>query len=349
MISMYYENYLKTLLSTCGVSGYSWKIGDLFLKEALKLGITQIGMDSIGSASVRIPYNPLSNNKRPKNIMICAHIDTPGFMVSSIEKDNTAHALPIGGFNDFKNTDGLLMTREEEYIPITIIEYKEEDDYLSLIFNPEHKNKICVGDPIFFYSPAKISRGRYLSPGLDNKVGILILTLLIKELLNIPELYHNIFCVLPALEEVGSSHGAFTATTKIKPLFAINIDVIDVKEKNKVGKGAYICVGPLINKVLSDLAIDTAKKLKIPFIIKAEPGLLSSDTEEIIKANGGTPTLEINIPCYDIHSSMEIVSKKDIENIVLLLKEMCKRFKEIYTLVPGGLSWDVEGAQTNLI
>jgi putative aminopeptidase FrvX len=212
---------------------------------------------------------------------------------------------------------------------------------VSIVFNHEDRNKINIGDPVFFYSEVKKSRGRYLSSGLDNKSGILVLTMLMKELLEARSLYHNVFCVLPSLEEVGGSHGAFTAAEKIKPFFAINVDVLNTTCKSEVGKGVHICVGPLINRVLSDTAIDVATKLNIPYRIKIEPGYLSSDTEEIVKANGGTPTLEINISCHNIHSPLEMVSKKDIQGAVKLLKGICDISNDIITLIPGGITWDV--------
>ena len=137
-------------------------------------------------------------------------------------------------------------------------------------------------------------------------------------------------------EEVGL-RGAEMITQTIKPNVAIITDVchdtttpmINQKEQGKteIGKGAVISYAPAIQNNLRERIIETAEKNKIPFQRAASSRYTGTDTDAFAYSNGGVPSALISLPLRYMHTTVEMVQKEDVENVIKLIYETLKNIK----------------------
>ena len=120
-------------------------------------------------------------------------------------------------------------------------------------------------------------------------------------------------------------------TETLKPNIAIVTDVchdtstpmIDVKKQgdNVIDKGPVISYAPAIQNNLRERIIETAKKKKIPFQRHASSRYTGTDTDAFAYSNGGVASALISLPLRYMHTTVELVSKEDVENVIKLIYE----------------------------
>ena len=131
-------------------------------------------------------------------------------------------------------------------------------------------------------------------------------------------------------EEVGL-YGADMIADTIKPNIAIVTDVthdtttpmIEKKKEGdqKCGAGPVIFFAPSIHHTIRELIIDTAKTKKIPFQRAAASRATGTDTDAFAHSNGGVPSALISLPLRYMHTTVEMVSKEDVGNVIKLIYE----------------------------
>ena len=131
-------------------------------------------------------------------------------------------------------------------------------------------------------------------------------------------------------EEVGL-HGAEMITQTIKPDVAIVTDVchdtttpmINQKEQGhtEMGKGPVISYAPAVQNKLREQIIDTAEAKKIPFQRLASSRFTGTDTDAFAYSNGGVASALISLPLRYMHTTVEMVHKEDVENVIRLIYE----------------------------
>src|SRR5690625_4360734 len=137
-------------------------------------------------------------------------------------------------------------------------------------------------------------------------------------------------------EEVGL-RGAEMITKTIQPDAAIDTD--DTRDtstpkmsKNKAGEvkcgdGRVVTYAPAVQNKLRELIIDAAEEKKIPFQRAASSRVTGTDTDAFAYSNGGVPTALISLPLRYMHTTVEMVHKKDVENTIRLMYEAVKRIE----------------------
>jgi endoglucanase len=330
---------LKEMIHSCGLSGYNEESSAIFLREAQKLNLI-CGLDSLGSAAAKIPASDVRfTHYKAKNILICSHHDTHGHLVHSINGDGTFN-LRTASLETCEGKEGIIRA-DGGILPIKFFDVDEEEGTAKA--KPINKDLdysiIKEGDVVTLkpWLEEKI-RGKLSGTFLDNKVGCLITTVLMEELVKIEYIPHNVFIVHTSFEETGDSWGARAAVEKIKPYFVINVDMGPVESKSQLGKGPLIYIGPRFNKILTNMAIQLCNDLKIPYVTEVCAEEASSDLDVIPPLNGGTPVCEISFPGMNYHEYEEHVSKKDIYRIVKLLIAMCTNSESLVSFKPGGLN-----------
>ena len=131
-------------------------------------------------------------------------------------------------------------------------------------------------------------------------------------------------------EEVGL-RGAEMIAKNIKPNIALVTDVchdtttpmINQKEQGKIelGKGPVISYAPAVQNKLRNNIIKVANSKKIPFQRLASSRYTGTDTDAFAYSNGGVASALISLPLRYMHTTVEMVHKKDVENVILLLYE----------------------------
>ena len=142
-------------------------------------------------------------------------------------------------------------------------------------------------------------------------------------------------------EEVGL-YGADMIADTIKPNIAIITDVthdtttpmIEKKKEGdqKCGNGPVIFYAPSIHHNLRELIVETAKTKKIPFQRAAASRATGTDTDAFAHSNGGTPSALISLPLRYMHTTVEMVSKEDVSNVIQLIYETLLKIKPTMNL-----------------
>jgi putative aminopeptidase FrvX len=151
---------------------------------------------------------------------------------------------------------------------------------------------------------------------------------LLKE--NGKELDFGLYVTNAVQEEIGL-RGAEMITQTIKPDLAIITDVthdtttpmIDKKKEGhaKIGEGPVIAYAPAVQNRLRNLIIDTAAEKGIPFQRRATSRSTGTDTDAFAYSNGGVPSALISLPLRYMHTTVEMVHRDDVENVIRMIYE----------------------------
>jgi putative aminopeptidase FrvX len=172
----------------------------------------------------------------------------------------------------------------------------------------------------------------------DNRIGgfmIAEVARLLKE--NRKKLPFGLYIVNAVQEEIGL-RGAEMIARRIKPDIAIITDVTHdtttpminkmVEGECSCGKGPSLTYGPAVHNKLLDLIQATAVKNKIPVQYHAVSRSTGTDTDSFAYANDGCPSALISIPLRYMHTTVEMLHKKDIENTIKLM------YQSLLTITP---------------
>ncbi|MBL29855.1 MAG: peptidase M42 [Flavobacteriaceae bacterium] len=183
-----------------------------------------------------------------------------------------------------------------------------------------------------------LNKDKFVCRAIDNRAGGFMIAevarLLKKNKISLP---FGLYITNSVQEEVGL-RGAEMITQTIKPNVAIVTDVchdtttpmINQKEQGKteIGKGAVISYAPAIQNNLREKIIQTAEKNKIPFQRLASSRYTGTDTDAFAYSNGGVPSALISLPLRYMHTTVEMVHKSDVENVIKLIYMTIQNIKE---------------------
>jgi endoglucanase len=174
-----------------------------------------------------------------------------------------------------------------------------------------------------------LNKDKFVCRGLDNRMGgfmIAEVARLLKE--NNMKLPFGLYITNSVQEEIGL-RGAEMITQTIKPNVAIVTDVchdtttpmIDKKKEGltKIGAGPVISYAPAVQNKLRELVINTAEKHQIPFQRLAASRMTGTDTDAFAYSNGGVASALISLPLRYMHTTVEMVHKEDVENVIELI------------------------------
>ena len=177
----------------------------------------------------------------------------------------------------------------------------------------------------------------YVGRALDNRIGgfmIAEVARLLKEKKD--KLSFGLYIVNAVQEEVGLN-GATMIARKIKPNVAIVTDVCHDTQTpmmSKItsgdihcGKGPVLSYAPAVQNNLLKLIIDTAKKNKIDFQRQAASRATGTDTDAFAYATDGIASALISLPLRYMHTTVESVNKKDVEEVIKLIYHSLKTIK----------------------
>ena len=177
----------------------------------------------------------------------------------------------------------------------------------------------------------------YVGRALDNRIGgfmIAEVARLLHE--NGDKLPFGLYITNAVQEEVGL-RGAEMIVETIQPDVAIVTDVCHDTQTpmiNKIkegdlacGKGPVLSYAPAVHNNLLDQVVDTAESKKIPFQRLAASRATGTDTDAFAYANGGVVSALISLPLRYMHTTVEMVHKQDVENVIKLIYNTLKTIK----------------------
>jgi len=322
------KQLLRTLTETFGPSGYEDAVREVILKEVKPLA-DEVRVDALGNLIVR--RKPSKGAKDPKKIMLAAHMDEIGIIVSHIDKKGFVRFTNVGAafgrytlgarVHFLNGTSGVVgydrLEQMDNWLPINKM-------YIDVGASSKENCPVKVGDVAAFERPFIEMGDRLVAKSMDDRSGVVVL---IETLRTIKSTPNDLYFIFTSQEEVGS-RGAGVAAFGIDPDIGIAVDVTptgdtpsSLKMVMELGKGPCVKfrdVGMLSDPRVVDWMMQAAEKAKIPY--QREVLLVgSTDAREIQISRAGVMTGAISIPCRYVHSASEMVDINDLENSVKLL------------------------------
>ena len=342
-------DFLEKYLNNAAPTGYEWE-GQKLWMDYMEPYVDEFITDTYGTAVGVI------NPKAKYKVVIEGHADEISWYVNYITDDGLIYVIRNGGSDhqiaaskrvNIHTKNGIVKgvfgwpaihtrDKEKEQAPkldnISIdvgCSSKEEVEALGV-----HVGCVITYPDEFFI----LNNDKFVCRALDNRIGgfmIAQVARLLKE--NKKKLPFGLYVTNSVQEEIGL-RGAEMITQRIKPNVAIVTDVthdtttpmIEKKTNGltKIGDGPVISYAPAVQNRLRNLLIETAEDKKIPFQRMASSRMTGTDTDAFAYSNGGVASALISLPLRYMHTTVEMVHREDVENVIRLIYESLLQLKD---------------------
>ncbi|MEO2051095.1 MAG: M42 family metallopeptidase [Allomuricauda sp.] len=341
--------FLEKYLNNPSPTGYEWE-GQKIWMDYLKPYVDEFITDTYGTAVAVI------NPKAKYKVVIEGHSDEISWYVNYITDNGLIYVIRNGGSDhqiapskwvDIHTKKGIVKGVFGWPAIHTRDKGKEEPPKLENIFidigakdkKEVEKMGVHVGCVITYPDQFHIlNKDKFVCRALDNRMGgfmIAEVARLLHE--NKKKLPFGLYVTNSVQEEIGL-RGAEMITQTIKPNVAIVTDVthdtttpmIDKKKEGdaSIGSGPVVSYAPAVQNKLRERIIETAEAKKIPFQRLASSRYTGTDTDAFAYSNGGVASALISLPLRYMHTTVEMVHKEDVENVIRLIYESLLAIKE---------------------
>ncbi|MFL5764457.1 MAG: M42 family metallopeptidase [Bacteroidia bacterium] len=327
---------LKEICEIAGAPGHEQRVRELVLREVKKLA-DKVTIDNMGNVTA------FKKGRKDKKVMIAAHMDEIGFIVTHIDENGFLRFTPLGGFDPKtltaqrvkihgkKDVIGVMgckpihmmsPSEREKVVPIS-------DYFIDLGMNRKEVEKIVsIGDTVT-RERELIEMGNCVNcKSIDNRVSVFILIETLRELKSTP---YDVYAVFTVQEEVGL-RGANASALQIQPDFGFGLDTtiaFDVPGAKasemitKLGDGTAIKIMDA-STICDYRMVKFMKQTAVKHKIRHQMEILTAggtDTAALQRMSpGGSISGAISIPTRHIHQVIEMADKDDIRASIDLLK-----------------------------
>lgn len=320
---------LKELCSLMTVSGFEKKSREQLYTLVSPL-FDKVEEDSFGNL-VCVKKGGRDNSPR---LMIDAHLDTVGMMVTDILEGGFLSVVSIGGLDTriLPSAEVTVYGKERVYgiissIPPHLRKSRDssvptmEELYIDTGYSKDAlKEIVSVGDPVVIEGRyTELQNGYICSASLDDKAcacGVLdAVSRMDKDTLK-----YDVYVTLSAQEETGKC-GAALCACRIKPDMAIVTDVNfgtledDDLDSIKCGEGAAIDISAATDRRLTRGIMALLDKSDIPYQRVCEPTRTGTNSELVSVTGEGVPTVLMSVPLKSMHTPVEAVCLSDIKSL----------------------------------
>lgn len=336
------EGFLSELLGEISVSGYEEPV-QAAVKKEMQSYAHEVREDDMGN--VICVLNPESGVR----IMLSAHADEIGLIVSNITETGRLQAIRRGGIvnETYPGQQICVQTAGGKVYGVVegrrdLFEKKElkESDLLIDIgasTKEEALAKVALGDPIVRDTKLrKMMNGRFTARALDDRLGVFIIMEALKRARE-KGCTAGVYAASTVGEETTKT-GAYWTGSRIQPTLAVVVDVTycsDYEGMNpammgcvELGKGPVLCNGPYIMKKLNRRMKECAERAGIPVQIEAASALTYTDGDRIHFSGQGIPVVLVSIPLRYMHMPAEVADEKDVEGCIELIAEFLASYEE---------------------
>ena len=325
------RDLIKKLTEAYGPSGHEEQIRDLIRAEVEPLA-DEVRVDTLGNLIAL-----KRGNGRGKKVMLAAHMDEIGLIISYVDEKGFLRAQPIGGLDVMTLVGGRVQFADGTLgviAPEKRGEFKKEPElakvYVDIGATSREEAQARLGQAASFVRPFVDLGQRLLAKAFDDRIGCAVLIQTLRQLENSP---HDVFFVFSVQEEVGL-RGARTSAFGLEPEVGIAVDITVAadtpeapKMAMKLGDGPCIKVmdsGMLAHPGIKDLLIETAEAHDIPYQLEVLTGG-TTDAAAIQLVHRGVPAGCVSIACRYFHTPSEMVDMNDVENTVKLFLAVLAR------------------------
>ncbi len=341
-------DFLENYLNNASPTGYEWT-GQKLWMDYLKPYVDEFITDTYGT-SVGV-INPDAKYK----VVIEGHADEISWYVNYISDNGLIYVIRNGGSDHQIAPSKIVNIHTKNGIVKGVFGWpaihtrdksKEEAPKPDNIFidcgcdtkEDVEKLGVHVGCVITYPDTFHIlNEDKFVCRALDNRMGgfmIAEVARLLKE--NKVDLPFGLYVTNSVQEEIGL-RGAQMITERIKPNVAIVTDVTHdtttpmIEEKKqgelKIGKGPVVAYAPAVQQKLRDLITETAEAKMIPFQRSALSRATGTDTDAFAYSNGGVASALISLPLRYMHTTVEMVHRDDVENVIKMIYETLLKIK----------------------
>lgn len=336
---------IKEITELDGIAGYEHSVRD-YLRLKMTPLVDKVETDGLGGIFGIKESKALD----APNILVAAHMDEVGFMVSHIKENGTFSVVEIGGWNPLvvSSQRFTLYTREGKAIPV--ISGSVPPHFLrgangssslpsisDIIFDAGFKDKaqaqtygVAPGDIIVPQSETILTANQenIISKAWDNRYGVLMVTELLENLKG-QELNNRLIAGANVQEEVGL-RGAHVSTTKFDPELFFAVDCSPAGDiygdQGKIGDGTLIRFydpGHVMLKDMRDFLLTTAEEAGVNYQFYCGKG--GTDAGAAHLKNQGVPSTTIGVCARYIHSHQTLYAMDDFLEAQAFLQAIVKK------------------------
>lgn len=324
---------LKELTAAAGVSGAESAAAETAL-GLLKRWDADARIDKNGNVIGAIK----AAEEGAKTLMLDAHIDQIGFIVTYIDKDGFLKVGSCGG-TDLKITAAQSVTvhgaQELRGVISTLPPHVSQDrskvptaDELAVdigMTKEQAESVVSLGDRITVDSEFRLLAGDTVSsPSIDDRSGVCAI-LAALDMIDFSKLKYNLAVCFSAQEETGE-RGVKPAAFEIQPDEAIAVDVSFGRTPDsapsdtaKLGSGVMIGVSAALDRGMYSKLKGCAERLGIPHTTEVMPSSTGTNADSIAVSGRGVRCCTLSIPIRYMHTPIETVKLCDIENTAKLI------------------------------
>lgn len=337
------KNILKQLCLIDGVSGRENLVRETII--SFLPSDCEYTIDALGNLIVKKTGKKSSKNK----IMLSAHMDEVGMIVTFIEQDGSLRFSTVGGIDpnvmvgSCVRVNGISGVIGSKPIHLKSAQDRSKSVYVDDLFidigascKEQAEEQVNLGDVVTFDSDfLQFGKGKIKSKAIDDRFGCAVLLKLLKE----EDIEYDFTCAFLVQEEVGL-RGARPATYAVNPDIAVIFETTTAADtplsvgKNKVcmlGSGAVVSFmdnATIYDSELYKLAFLTAKENNI--LCQTKTAIAGgNDAGAISQSRNGVRTISISLPCRYLHSACCVAYEQDMDAILNLATKILPKLFEL--------------------
>ena len=323
---------IKKLVESYGPSGHEEQIREIIRSEIKGLA-DYVTIDPLGNLIAVYKKKAKSGKK----VMLAAHMDEIGLIVSHIDAKGFASFVPVGGVRPLTCIGGRVRFANDVIGVIGVHERRDsngvpslDDLFIDTGATSPDTAPIKVGDAAGFFRPLEEIGDRLVAKSMDDRISCAVMIEVMKQLKRTP---HEVQFVFTVQEEIGT-RGATTSAFGLDPEVAFSIDVTATGDTPKghrmeVALGNGVAIKVRDSGMISDPRLVTLLEQRaIEAKVKSQREVLqggSTDARAIQVSRAGVPSGCVSIPCRYVHSPSEMVDMRDVNAAVSLLVQTLEK------------------------
>jgi len=347
------KDFLRTMLSTPGVSGFEQSI-QAVVRDYVSSFADDVTTDLHGNVIA------MANPGDGPRLMFDGHCDQLGMLVSHIDDAGFVYFQTVGGWDPQQlvgqrvtvwAADGPvhgvisrkaihLLTADEK---TKVVDPKDMWIDIGATDQADAESVLRIADPVTVQlGMQELRNGLANAPAMDNRTGLWVVVEAMRRAVE-RGLSCTLYTASSVQEEIGL-RGARTAAHGIDPQVAIAVDVthatdcpsIDKRQRGTIdlGKGPVILKGPNVNPRVSDLLEKIATEEKIPHQVAALGRAAPNNANALQITRSGVATGLLQLPNRYMHSAVETISLSDLDHAADLLAAFACTLDAETELVP---------------
>jgi endoglucanase len=339
---------LKELVETDGVSGNEKAVREVLVRAIEDLA-DEYRIDALGNL-IAVRHGRGAQGRAPRRVMVAAHMDEVGLMVTKVERDGSVRFRPVGGI-------------DPRVVLAKVVRIGENSIPGVIGVKPFHLLEPAERQAVLRFEQLAIDTGmpaeeaqKTLKPGMyaafattfrpldeqglrtvkgkafDDRAGCAVVVELLRE-----RHPFDLYAAFTVQEEVGL-RGARVAGYAVEPDVALAVEGTvcddgpkerDVSPTTRLGAGpalTFMDRSVVCDRRLVSVMAAAAEDGGIPYQYK-QPGIGGTDAGAIHLQRGGIPSAVVAVPSRYIHSPVSVMSLNDFDNTVRLMQVTLQRLQ----------------------